>query len=90
MDTTAPPTEIGKKMLVYIDRKRVSEATPKEEYVYRMNRGIEDAVKMGVPGAYVKEVMRRFVIADGGEEKRKSLEEKARRQAVEFVDENVK
>ncbi|KAL1598909.1 hypothetical protein SLS60_008054 [Paraconiothyrium brasiliense] len=89
VDVTAFPTESGKKMLVYIDRKRMNERTPKEEYVYRMNRGIEDAVKVGVPEAYVSEVMRRFVPAERKEDKRRSHEEKAKRQAVEFVDENL-
>ncbi|KAJ4291626.1 hypothetical protein N0V90_009521 [Kalmusia sp. IMI 367209] len=89
IDANNPPTKT-KQMLVYIDRKRVTEDKPKEEYVYRMNRGIEDALKMGVPRAYVKEVMRRFIPEDGEGEKRRSLEDKARRQAVEFVDENEK
>lgn len=89
VDVNDAPTET-KKMLVYIDRKRVTEDKPKEEYVYRMNRGIEDAVKVGVPRAYVKEVMRRFIPGDADGKKRRSLEDKARRQAVEFVDENEK
>lgn len=87
VDVSDEPTEKGMKMLVYIDRKRVSEDKPKEEYIYRMNRGIDDAVRMGVPKAYVEEVMRTFIPEDQGG--RKSLEEKARRQAVEFIDENV-
>lgn len=74
-------------MLVYIDRKRVTDDKPKEEYVYRMNRGIDDAITMGVPVAYVKEVMRPFIPAEEDAGNRKSLEEKARKQAVEFVDE---
>ncbi|KAJ4360492.1 uncharacterized protein N0V89_001057 [Didymosphaeria variabile] len=89
VDVTASPTESGKKMLVYIDRKRRTESTPKEEYVYRMNRGIEDVVKMGAPEAYVEEVLRKFIPVEGKEEKRKSLEEKAKRQLVDFVDENL-
>ncbi|PSN69263.1 hypothetical protein BS50DRAFT_572429 [Corynespora cassiicola Philippines] len=79
---------VEKEMLVYIDRKRVGEHEPKKEYVVRMNHGIEDAVKMGVPEEYVKEVMRRFIPEEGEGEGRRSLEEKARRQAVEFRDEN--
>ncbi|KAF1913325.1 hypothetical protein BDU57DRAFT_581965 [Ampelomyces quisqualis] len=52
-------------MLVYIDRERVGEGDAREEYVYRMNRGVDDAVRMGVPGGYVVEVIRRFIREDG-------------------------
>ena len=69
---------------------------PKKEYIYRMNQGIADAVKMGVPEKYVEEVMRKFIPEpeeeeeeeEGKKSKKKSTEEFARRQAVEFVDEN--
>lgn len=47
MDTSAPPT-YTRDMLVYIDRRRVKSDVPREEYVYRMNRGIDDALKLGV------------------------------------------
>lgn len=87
VDTGRAPT-CSRKMLVYIDRKRVTEHGPKKEYVYRMNKGIEDAVAMGVPKEYVQDVMRKFIPAEDGEEKRKSTEIKAHKQAVEFVDEN--
>lgn len=77
-------------MLVYIDRERLSADRPKKEYIYRMNMGIRDAMKMGVPKEYVDEVMRKFIPDDNkeGEAKRKSTEEMAMRQALEFVDEN--
>ncbi|KAF2637473.1 hypothetical protein P280DRAFT_457933 [Massarina eburnea CBS 473.64] len=89
VDTTKKPTET-KEMLTmrYIDRKRVTEDEPKKEYIYRMNKGIEDAIKMGVPHNYVKKVMRKFIPKEGEEKARKSLEEKALRQADEFVDES--
>ncbi|KAF1960592.1 hypothetical protein CC80DRAFT_488891 [Byssothecium circinans] len=85
IDTSDPPTKT-REMLVYIDRKRVEEDEPKEEYVYRMNRGIEDAIKVGVPVKYVDEVMRKFIPKEEG--KSKGIEEKALRQAGEFVDES--
>jgi gamma-glutamylcyclotransferase len=76
-----------KKMLVYIDRNRITDSKPKREYIVRMNNGIKDAIEKGIPEAYVKAVMRRFIPApeassDGLEE------EQAMRQAVMFVDEN--
>lgn len=81
-------TSTEKKMLVYIDRTRITDSKPKKEYIVRMNNGIKDAIKKGVPEAYVKAVMRRFIPApetsiDGLEE-----EEQAMRQAVMFVDDN--
>lgn len=69
-----------KDMLVYIDRKRVVDDDPKEEYIYRMNRGIEDAVDAGIPFAYVQKVIRPFI----PERAKKEVEELARKQAVNF------
>ncbi|KAH8125102.1 hypothetical protein FP744_10002717 [Trichoderma asperellum] len=49
------------KVLVYIDRKRIREGRPKEEYVGRMERGIRDAVEnWGMSEEYADRVMRRF------------------------------
>lgn len=87
IDTTKPPTATHKSMLVYIDRKRVEPATPRDEYVYRMNRGIEDAVKCGVPESYVRDVMRVYIPADE-EGEREKMAEFARGQAAEFRDES--
>jgi gamma-glutamylcyclotransferase len=77
-----------RKMLVYIDRNRTTSDKPKKEYIVRMNNGIHDAMKKGVPEAYVKGVMRKFIPeekpgADGGK-----VDEMAKRQAASFVDEN--
>lgn len=81
---TAEPEWKG--MLVYINRDQVEPSRPKEEYVYRMNMGIRDAIKEGVPRGYVEKVMRRFIPertdGDGVE-----AERVARRQAVKFEDE---
>jgi gamma-glutamylcyclotransferase len=73
-DQSSMPAHVtGKKpekrdMLVYINRNAVTPSKPKEEYVYRMNMGIRDAVKEGVPEGYVREVMRRFIPEVKGEE----------------------
>lgn len=49
------------KVLVYVDRKRVKDGKPKEEYVGRMERGIRDAVEnWGMSEQYAVRVMRRF------------------------------
>lgn len=82
------PREV--QMLVYINREMVEEDEPKEEYVYRMNMGIRDAVREGVPEKYVEKVMRRFipdVDLDEDEEGDEEVVRVARRQAVEFEDE---
>jgi hypothetical protein len=79
-------------MLVYIDRKRVRPDKPRAEYVYRMNQGIGDAVKLGVPQGYVSDVMRRYIPAEdedeGKEGEREKMAEFARGQAAEFRDES--
>ncbi|KAL2260673.1 hypothetical protein VTK26DRAFT_5241 [Humicola hyalothermophila] len=55
-------------MLVYVDFKRcVGGHLPRREYVVRMNRGIEDALREGVPRRYVDSVLRRWVPAEGEE-----------------------
>jgi hypothetical protein len=41
--------------------------TPREEYVYRMNMGIHDAVERGVPIEYVERYMRPFIPDEKGE-----------------------
>jgi hypothetical protein len=49
------------KVLAYVDRRRIKEGKPKEEYVGRMERGIQDAVEnWGMSGEYAERVMRRF------------------------------
>lgn len=75
------PEEVD--MLVYINRKMTRPDKPKEEYVYRMNMGIKDAVKEGMPQEYVDKVMREF-ISDKEDE---AVEEVARKQALVFEDE---
>lgn len=53
------------EVLVYVDWKRTEEGAPREEYVGRMNRGIEDALDLGVPREWVEKVVRRW-IPEGG------------------------
>ena len=71
------------EMLVYIDRERLKPDEPKKEYIYRMNMGINDAVKEGMPHDYVEDVLRSF-IPDLQDEK---VAEFARQQALFFEDE---
>lgn len=62
------------KMLVYINREMTDEGEIRKEYISRMNCGIEDAVKEGLPREYVEQVLRRWIPADGegeGEEKKR-------------------
>jgi gamma-glutamylcyclotransferase len=70
-----------KGLLVYINRDAVTPSKPKEEYVYRMNMGIKDAIKEGVPQGYVEEVMRKFIPEMEGEGE---VMEVAKKQAAEF------
>lgn len=60
------------KMLVYINREMTDEGEIRKEYISRMNCGIKDAVKEGLPRKYVEQVLRRWIPADGeGEEEEK-------------------
>ncbi|KAL8703743.1 MAG: hypothetical protein Q9201_003089 [Fulgogasparrea decipioides] len=58
------PGAVKKELLVYIDRKRVKDARPKAEYVHRINMGVRDAVKIGMPQKYVDDVIRKFIPAE--------------------------
>ncbi|KAK6428000.1 hypothetical protein LTR95_015864 [Oleoguttula sp. CCFEE 5521] len=71
------------EMLVYINRNQTSADKPKHEYIYRMNMGIADALREGVPKPYVDKVLRNFI----PEVANKGVEELARKQALDFVDE---
>ncbi len=70
-------------MLVYIDFKRVVDGEPRAEYIHRMNSGIQDALREGVPKAYVDGVLRKF-IPEHGDEAAKAL---ALKRAQIFEDE---
>ena len=72
-----------KDLLVYIDRERVKDDKPKTEYIHRINMGVADAVKIGMPQDYVDDVIRKFIPAKG-DEKAKIM---AERQALQFEDE---
>lgn len=49
-------------MLVYVDaRRREGGHRPRDEYVRRMNMGIRDALREGVPRGYVDTVLRRYI-----------------------------
>ena len=50
--------------LVYIDEKRVEEGKPWEEYIRRMNMGINDAAARGLPRWYIKKYIRRYIPAE--------------------------
>ena len=47
--------------LVYVDVERKSESLPKKEYIYRMNMGIADALKEGVPRDYIDKYLRPII-----------------------------
>lgn len=75
-----------KDVLVYIDRKRVLEDNPHEEYIHRINMGIKDAVNgAAVPLAYVQKVMRPFIL-EVPEQGNKEVKKLARKQASHFED----
>ena len=56
IDVTSRPERA--ELLVYIDRRRTKDDRPKREYVTRMNHGIIDAERLGIPRGYIESVMR--------------------------------
>jgi gamma-glutamylcyclotransferase len=66
IDVRKDPQEAS--MMVYIDRKRVTESQPKTEYIYRMNMGISDALRLGIPKTYIDNVLRKFIPEQDGNE----------------------
>ncbi|KAL2175541.1 uncharacterized protein P884DRAFT_262340 [Thermothelomyces heterothallicus CBS 202.75] len=80
-------------MLVYVDTRRNRGGyPPRDEYVHRMNAGIRDALDEGVPAAYVRRVLRRYIPPAEGEEEAeekaggKEGEEKTAERATGFAD----
>lgn len=50
------------KSLIYVDVERKTERRePVEEYIYRMNMGIRDALNEGIPASYIKKYLRSFI-----------------------------
>ena len=47
--------------LIYVDVERKKESEPVEEYIYRMNIGIRDALKEGIPAGYIEKHLRPFI-----------------------------
>ena len=91
--TSDEPIDISSKpelkaMLVYVDYDRIEEAKPKQEYIHRMNEGIQDALAAGIPKDYVDTILRRFIppeTEDG--EDAEGTRQMARKQAESFEDE---
>ena len=58
-EKSVAPTPI--RALVYVDEHRTQPGTINAEYIGRMNRGIDEAVKLGMPEAWVDAVMRKWI-----------------------------
>ena len=86
-DGFADPTGPSKNetLLVYIDHDRTTTSKPKQEYIYRMNRGIEDALRAGIPRGYVQGVIREYIPKDQPADP--EVEQLALRQAQDFESE---
>jgi gamma-glutamylcyclotransferase len=66
--------------LVYVDERRTEEGPPKEEYIYRVGMGIEDAVTNGVPVEYFERYVRPFIPKKPREELEKIAQPRVVRQ----------
>ena len=51
------------RALVYVDEFRTKPGEIDKEYIGRMNRGIEESVRLGLPQSWVDSVMRKFIPA---------------------------
>ncbi|KAJ9606657.1 hypothetical protein H2200_008665 [Cladophialophora chaetospira] len=49
------------RALVYVDEFRTTPGVIVDEYIGRMNRGIEESVKLGLPQSWVDSVMRKYI-----------------------------
>ncbi|EHY59069.1 hypothetical protein HRR83_001662 [Exophiala dermatitidis] len=49
------------RALVYVDEFRTSPGKIAKEYIGRMNRAIDESVKLGLPQSWVDHVMRKFI-----------------------------
>lgn len=67
----------SKEMLVYVSKDFTKPSAPKKEYIYRMNMGIKDALKKGVPKAYVDQVLREYIHDMEDHDVRKVAEQQA-------------
>lgn len=79
IDISAVPEK--RSMLLYIDQEGTTDDKPREEYIYRMNMGIVNALKVGIPCSYVAKVLRRFIPESSGPVDGRLLEEVARKKA---------
>jgi len=70
-------------MWVYINTKRTKPSYPYDEYIYRMNMGITDALELGMPDGYTMEVLRKYIPEQDVDD---DEEEIAKEQAKNFQD----
>ena len=49
------------RVLVYVDERDIEEGDVRENYIGRMNRGIREAVELGLSEEWAREVMRKWV-----------------------------
>jgi gamma-glutamylcyclotransferase len=52
---------IEDNVLVYLSKTYVTNSSPRDEYIDRMNLGLRDAVTLGVPKDFVDSFIRRFI-----------------------------
>ena len=65
VDLKQSPSSVD--IMVYISHERIIIGKPRDEYVVRMNKAIQDATKTGLPSSYIENVLRKYVPKIGGE-----------------------
>lgn len=56
---------VTKKVLAYVDRLRTDKGTPKDEYIFRMQRGCREAARKGVPKEWMERVIGEYLPIGG-------------------------
>lgn len=70
LETTDPqsvsdlPIGVEPEVLVYVSEEFVDEGQPWDEYVHRINAGLQDAMALGMDSAYVTNCIRPYIPAD--------------------------
>ncbi|KAL0946736.1 hypothetical protein HGRIS_012915 [Hohenbuehelia grisea] len=60
-DSQGREEERSIEALVYVDTRRKNAGPPQEEYIYRINMGVKDALEQGIPLGYVEKYIRPLI-----------------------------
>lgn len=56
-----PEVAVNLEVMVYVDRERTTPGVPWDEYIGKINKGITDGMKYGIPEGYFEKYLRPFI-----------------------------